>query len=266
MAKVSPKHIRCLPGPPLTATYSNPVLMSDVKLNNTLMNVDLQGMSTKFQPEVRPGFWTLDCFAPADTYDWVADNSRDPWYVEAGTDGAANDTGLVQANKGARLRFTPVGNSFGDMKITFTAVPAKTAGQGFSSARAQYMDVFIKFDTKTLSGYAVRLIRTTKYADAIDFILMKYENGIATPISAPEPASCYRPDCFISVEVKNNKLTVDANTNAEYYIIPNREEVSQKVHLESNIDKNNFGGFGFQHTGTVAGGATLIKDLKIEWK
>ena len=120
------------------------------------------------------------------------------------------------------MRFTPVGNSFGDMKITFTAVPAKTAGQGFSSARAQYMDVFIKFDTKTLTGFAVRLIRTTKYGDAIDFILMKYENGTATPISAPESASCYRPDCFISVEVKNNKLTVDANTNAEYYIIPNQ--------------------------------------------
>ncbi len=101
-------------------------------------------MSTKYQPEVRPGFWTLDCFAPGDTYDWIADNGRDPWYVGVGTDGAAKDTGLVQANKGARLRFTPVGNNFGDMKICFTAVPAKTAGQGFSSARAQYMDVFIK--------------------------------------------------------------------------------------------------------------------------
>jgi hypothetical protein len=56
MAKVSPKHIRCLAGTPLTAINSKPVLMGDVKSNNTLMNVDLQGMSTKYQPEVRPGF------------------------------------------------------------------------------------------------------------------------------------------------------------------------------------------------------------------
>jgi hypothetical protein len=147
------------------------------------------------------------------------------------------------------------------MKVSFTAVPAKTAGQGFSSARSQYMDVFIKFDTKTLTGYALRLIRTTKYGDAIDFILMKYENGIATPVSKPVSASCYRPDCFISIEVRNNKLIVDAETKAEYYITPNRPEVLQKVHLEADIDKNNFGCFGFQHTGTVGSGATLIKDL-----
>jgi hypothetical protein len=266
MVKVSPKHIRCLPGIPVAAIESKPVSAIDIRSGNKILNVDLQDMSTKYQPEVRPGFWTLDCFAPADINDWTADNSRDPWYVGAGTDGAANDTGLVQANKGARLRFTPVGNSFGDMKITFTAVPAKTAGQGFSSARSQYMDIFVKFDTKTLTGYALRLIRTTKYGDAIDFILMKYENGIATPISKPVSASCYRPDCFISVEVKNNKLIVDAETKTEYYIIPDRPEVLQKVHLEAGIDKNNFGGFGFQHTGTVGSGATLIKDLKIEWR
>jgi len=266
MAKVSPKHIRCRPGVPVTAIENKPISAIEVRSGNKMWNVDLQEMSTKYQPEVRPGFWTLDCFAPADTYDWVADNSRDPWYVGAGTDGAANDTGLVQANKGARLRFTPVGNSFGDMKITFTAVPAKTAGQGFSSARSQYMDIFIKFDTKTLTGYALRLIRTTKYGDAIDFILMKYENGIATPISKPVSASCYRPDCFIAVEVRNNTLIVNAETKAAYYIIPNRQEVLQKVHMETDIDNNNFGGFGFQHTGTVGSGATLIKDLKIEWK
>jgi hypothetical protein len=266
MAKVSAKHIRCRPGVPVAAIESKPISTIDVRSDNKILNVDLQGMSTKFQPEVRPGLFTLDSFAPADTEDWQADNSKDPWYVGAGTDGAADDTGLVQANKGARLRFTPVGNSFGDMKITFTAIPAKTAGQGFSSARSQYMDVFIKFDTKTLSGYALRLIRTTKYGDAIDFILMKCENGIATAISKPVSASCYRPDCFISVEVKNNKLIVDAETKTAYFIIPNRPEVVQKVHMETNINTNNFGGFGFQHTGTVGSGATLIKDLKIKWK
>ena len=266
MAKVAPKHIRCRAGEPLAAITSEQVTASYVKSDNKILNVDLQGMSTKYQPEVKPGFWTLDCFAPADTYDWAADNNRDPWYYGAGTDGSANDTGLVQANKGARLRYTPVGNNFGDMKITFTAVPSKTAGQGFSSARSQYMDVFIKFDTKTLSGYALRLVRTTKYSDAIDFVLMKYENGIATPISKPVSASCYRPDCYISVEIKGNKMIVGAETRAAYYVVPNRPEVFQHVHIEAEITKNNLGGFGFQHTGTVGSGATLIKDLQIVWK
>ncbi len=266
MAKASPKHVRSLPGAPIAAITSGPVSANDVRSNNKILNVDLRGMSTKYQPEVKPGFFTLDCFAPADTHDWVAENDKDPWYVGRGVDGAANDTGLVQANKGARLRYTLVGNHFGDMKMSFTAVPAKTAGQGFSSARAQYMDVFIKFDTKTLTGYALRLIRTIKYGDAIDFILMKYENGIATPISKHVSASCYRPDCFITVQVMNNKLIADAYPRTKYYVIPNRPDVLQKVHIEASIDGNNFGGFGFQHTGTVGSGATLIKNLKIVWK
>lgn len=266
MAKVWPKHIRCRPGEPVTVITSVAISAADVKSNSKSLNVDVKTMSTKYQPEVKPGFWTLDCFAPADTYDWTADNSRDPWYVGAGVDGASNDTGLVQANKGARLRYTPVGNDFGNMQISFVAVPAKTAGQGFSSARSQYMDVFIKFDTKTLSGYALRLIRTTKYGNAIDFILMKYENGIAAPISKPVSASCFRPGCHISIAVRDNKMIVDAENPAAYYVDPATPEVVQRVHMETEITKNNLGGFGFQHTGTVGSGATLIKDLRVEWK
>ena len=266
MVSVSPKHIRCKPGEPVGAITSHAITSSDVKSNNKILNVDVNTMSTKYQPQARPGFWALDCFAPPDTYDWTADNSHDPWYVGAGVDGAANDTGLVQANKGARLRYTPVGSDFGDMQISFTAVPAKTAGQGFSSARSQYMDVFIKFDTKTLNGYALRLIRTTKYGDAIDFILMKYENGTAVPISDSVSASCYRPNCHISIAIQDDKMIVDADNPTEYYVDPATPEVVRRVHLEAKINKSNLGGFGFQHTGTVASGATLIKDLRVEWK
>lgn len=266
MVKVAPKHIRCLPGEPASAITAEPISADDVKTDSHVLNADLRSLSTKYQPKVMPGFWTLDCFAPADTYDWKADTTRNSWYYRPGVDGAAKDTGLVQATKGARLRYTPVGDKFGDMKISFTAVPAKTAGQGFSSAREQYMDVFIKFDTKTLTGYALRLIRTTKYADAIDFILMSVKNGVSTPISKPVSASCYRPDCDITLQVTDNKITVQAESPTKYYIIPNRPEVHQSVDLKTEITPNNFGGFGFQHTGTVGSGATLIKDLKIEWK
>jgi hypothetical protein len=196
----------------------------------------------------------------------VATNDGDPWYYGNGVDGAATDTGLVQANKGARLRYTPVGETFHDMMISFTAVPAKTAGQGFSSARQQYMDLFIKFDTRRLDGYALRMIRTTKYSDAIDFLLMRYEGGIATPLGDPVTSDCYRPDCHIVVKVTGNRITVHAENRGSYYIVPNRPEVVQTVLMEAEITPNPWGGFGFQHTGTVGSGATLIKDLEIEWR
>ncbi len=268
MAKVEPKHSRCLPGQPEWVVTRSPIQSSQVKGDSRTMRVNLKNMSTRYQPEVRQGFFTLDCFAPDDTKEfyWEATNERDPWYYGKGVDGAAADTGLVQANKGARLRYTPVGDAFHDMKISFTAVPAKTAGQGFSSARQQYMDVFIKFDTKGLNGYALRLIRTTKYSDAIDFVLMRYEGGIATPISSPVSADCYRPDCHIVVRVTGNRLSVHAENSRSYHIVPDRPEVVQTVLMKAVITPNRWGGFGFQHTGTVGSGATLIKDLQVEWR
>ena len=267
MVTVAPNHLRCKPGKPVPAITRQAISAVDVKGHGQSWNVDLASMSTAYQADVRPGFWTLDCYKPADTqgYEWAVDSINDPWYYGAGIDGASKDTGLVQASKGARLRYTPVEMKFGDMKISFTAVPAKTAGQGFSSAKAQYMDVWIKLDTKTLNGYALRLVRTTKYHDAIDFILMQYIDGNAVVISEPVSASCYRPDCYLTVEVKGNKLLVHAETPADYYKASNHQEVVSEVNMEAEITPNQFGGFGFQHTGSVGSGATLIKDLKIEW-
>ena len=78
------------------------------------------------------------------------------------------------------------------MKVELFVDPTTMAGQGFGSATGQYMDVYIKFDTKTLTGYALRIIRTTKFSNAVDFLLMKYEHGKAIPITDPISSICYR--------------------------------------------------------------------------
>ncbi|KJD33792.1 hypothetical protein PK35_03295 [Tamlana nanhaiensis] len=163
------------------------------------------------------------------------------------------------------MRYQPVGNAFEDMTLSFTAFPAKTAGQGFSSARAQYMDIGIKMDVKNMNGYALQLIRTTKYSDAIDFILMQYTNGVATAISEPVSASSYRANCKITIETKGNQLIVHAENASVYDTKHNNADVVKVVDLQAQITPNIFGGFSFQHTGTVGSGATLIKDLKVEW-
>lgn len=266
-ASVSPNHLRCHPGTPKSVVFGKRIKEKDFKGNSNILVPNLENMSGAYQPKVLPGFWALDSYAPADTkaFNWEADNSKAPWYYGEGINGAAGTKGFVQNTKGARMRYKPVGNHFGDMKMSFMAIPAKTAGQGFSSARMQYMDVGIKMDFEHMNGYALRLIRTTKYSDAIDFILMKYENGNATPISQPVSASCYRPNCKITIEVKGNVLKVHAENTSDYFTKHDEKEVVKVVEMETEITPNNFGGVSFQHTGTVRGGATLIKDLKIEW-
>ena len=109
-------------------------------------------------------------------YDWQVVPDKDYWIYGPGMNGS-HGTGLLQDQKGARLLYTPLDGSYGDMAITLNVDASKTAGQGFGSATGQYLDLYIKFDTRTLTGYALRIIRTTKYSNAVDFILMKYENG-----------------------------------------------------------------------------------------
>jgi hypothetical protein len=66
--------------------------------------------------------------------------------------------------------------------------------------------------------------------------------------------------------VKGNRFTVQAENSKNYHIVPDRTEVVQSVLMKAEIAPNPWGGFGFQHTGTIGSGATLIKDLQIEWK
>jgi hypothetical protein len=148
------------------------------------------------------------------------------------------------------------------MKLTMTVAPFKTAGQGFSVANL-YMDVLIKFDTKAMTGYALRFIRTTKHHDAVDVILLKYENGKVEKINEPVTTSSFRTSCKITIEVNNNKISASSTTSAQYNLQPQKPDVYKGVNMEASITSNEFGGFGIQYNG---GSPTLIKDLKVEWK
>lgn len=268
LAKVAPKHLRCHAGPAEQVIWSRKIQASDVKQAQSPYIPEFKNLSARYQPFIIPGFWSIESYAPCDTHDWYweADNTVDAWYYGPGINGAAQDTGFVQNRKGARMRYQPVGDEFGDMKISFTAAPSKTAGQGFSSARQQYMDIGLKMDLNQMNGYALRLIRTTKYGDATDFLFVKYEHGEATPISEAVSASCYRPNCVISVELKGNKLIAHAENTGDYFSKHDGTEVKRVVDLELAVEPNQFGGVSIQHTGSVGSGASLIKDLKIEWK
>jgi hypothetical protein len=262
MASVAPKHLRCDAGPIVSVVTKKPVTAKDVKADKNIFQTDFRNFSTKNQPQVIQGFWTLSSIeSPANDSRMNTGSDRDAWYYGEGTDGAAGQIGLLQG-RSASLLYTPVGKDFGDMKLSMTVAPSKTAGQGFSVAHL-YMDVLVKFDTKTMTGYALRFIRTTKYGDAVDCMFVKYDNGKVTEISKPVSTSCYRPTCNIVVEVKGNKLIAQADSPTEYYKIPNRPEVLTTVNIETEIDPGKAGGFGIEYNG---GAATMIKGLNVEWK
>lgn len=259
---VAPKHIRCDAGEPETSITGEPVAKSDVRKDPKILYTDFKNQSVKNQPEIIPGFWTFTHMKPIDDNPRMqVDTTGNAWYYGTGRDGAAGITGLLQGRSGEML-YTPVGNSYGNMKLSLTIAPFKSAGQGFSIADL-FMDVLIKFDTKNMSGYALRFIRTTKYMDAVDCYFVKYEKGKVSRISEPVTTSCYRTPCEINIEVSGNILSAEAKTSAEYYVVPNRSNVLKEINIDTQIDSGAFGGFGIMYYG---GASAVIEYIKAEWK
>lgn len=265
MATVAPKHLRCHPGKEYTVISSSPVGRKQVNPVD-VFETDFRNFPSSNQPVLYSGGWTIGGYKPLDTegYDWELFSDKDYWVYGEGMNGSRG-TGLLQAQRGARLLYTPLEGRYGDMKITLNVDPSKTAGQGFGSATGQYMDICIKFDTRTLTGYALRIIRTTKYSNAVDFMLMKYENGRTTAISLPVSSTCYRTDCTIVLEVKGSKLTAHAETSTPLSSPVTDENLKPSVSLEADIVPNAWGGMGIQHTGSCGESTTMLHHLKIEW-
>lgn len=264
MATVAPKHLRSHPGKEEKAVSSKVVAEKDIVTRNRYYT-DFLDFPTNHQPQIIPGFWTVDVYKPLDLkeYNWEPSN-QEAWYYGKGQDGMKG-TGLVQTIKGARLLYTPVARKYSDMTVTINVDPGKQAGQGFGSATGQYMDIYIKYDTQTLSGYGLRIIRTTKFDHAVDFILMKYEKGVSTEISQPLSAVCYRTGCTIKVSVKGNIMTAHAETKTELPE-PTHPDLKKTVDLQATITPTDFGGVGIQHTGSTGANATMLHELQIDWE
>ena len=264
MASVAPKHLRCHPGKAESVVTKKAITSKDIIESHTLYT-HFRNFSTAYQPLIIPGFWTVDGYKPLDLgqYDWEPP-TQNAWYYGKGIDGTKG-TGLVQVAKGARILYTPVAGTYKDMSITLNVDPAKQAGQGFGSPTGQYLEVYIKYDPLTLTGYGLRIIRTTKFDSAVDFVLMKYENGVPTPISDPVSATCYRTDCTISLKTQGNKLVAHVETTTPLPE-PTHPNLKKTVDLEADIQTNTFGGTGVQHTGSTGASATMLHWLQVDWK
>ena len=116
-----------------------------------------------------------------------------------------------------------------------------------------------------LTGYGLRIVRTTKYDKAVEFILMKFVDGVATPLAEPVASSCYRSTCSIRLAVEGNKLTAHAESNARMADVTDHR-ILPIVDVSAVVEPLSFAGMGIQHTGSVGASASLLKEMKVEWK
>ena len=269
MAKVESKNIRSDYGTPVNTVYDKAIGVKDVRSKN--LSTDFSNFPNIKQSEIKAGFWTVDYNRPADTESfgkWQGADTEEPWVYGVTGNGCVG-AGLYQETQGSRLMYTPVEGTYGDMSLKLVVDPAKTTGQGFGSAE-QYMDVLLKFDTSTLTGYGLRIIRTKASSNAVTFVLVKYDNGAVTEISDEVIASCFVTGCTISLKTEGNKLTAHVETPTEQLADQATKGYPHVVDLTADIAANSFGGVAIQHTGTTGTGGwqntTMLHNLDITWE
>ena len=228
------------------------------------LDTDFSQLYCDWQPVISEGLWTVDGHKPIDTsdYDWSFNSMKPMWEYGEGFNGAIGK-GLLQAQRGARLMYTAANRRYDNMSLTLTVDPTKTAGQGFGSATGQYIDVCLKFDTKTLTGYGLRIIRTVKHAKAVDFLLVEYKDGQVTPLTEAISSTCYRTGCTISLNYSNGLLRAHVETKTPK---PADSSLPHQVDLQSHVTSNPFGGIHIQHTGSCGESTTMLHHLHATWK
>ncbi|MDO4496940.1 MAG: hypothetical protein Q4B58_03780 [Bacteroidales bacterium] len=200
--------------------------------------------------------WELSAYCPSDlgAYAFEPDTLSPAWMYGEGMDGAEGCYGLMQNVRGARMMYAGrEGEQYGGQRLTLHLDPCKSAGQGFGSATGQYLDVCIKFDASTLSGYGIRFVRTPQYDRAVEVLLVRYADGAITPITGAEKCVLFRRGCRLELIATASTLTAHI-TNG-----------TQQQTLTAPIAPNPYGGIHLQHTGSAGANATVVSAIHAEY-
>jgi len=277
-ATIAPKHKLSDTGKSVTVYSSFKIREQDVV--DRSINTNFKNLPTDPQPQIIPGTWTLDGYFSPECYDdkgkprYTANSNS--WTYDAGEAGSKDYYGLNQTARGARLFYTPSPRDYQGMTVRARFAPDKSAGQGFGSATDQFLDVFIKFDLETMTGYALRIQRFS--ADEINaigfngdgavagcaFFLVEYRDGITTVISDKIMSSAFLSECTVELTAKDNRLLASVTSTAG-----NRSgdqfDFPREVHFDIPIAGNGYGGTGMLFTGTVGSNSVLVTGWETYW-
>lgn len=263
IAKVRPRHLTSYAGP-VVEVKSRKIKASDVVTSN--ISSDFKNLVIESNA-ARPGFWSFDTYRPIDLsldFKWEPD-ANSGWTYGNGSAGTAGRLGLSTTGRGARILYAQVAG-FDDMSLDLELSPQKASGQGFGSATGQYLDIYIKFDPKTLTGYALRIQRTPLHAEGVQFTLYQLDNGLGKPISQHAYSSAFLPGCKVQLSIIGNRFTAKVNTSSLQQQSQIDKELAHEVNLSADITVNSFGGFGIQHTGSVsAGNQVMLENISIQY-
>jgi hypothetical protein len=290
MASVAPRHSVSPAGSAVSVIYGNAILGANVQ-NPKRFYTGFHNFPASPQTKIIPGYWTIGGFRPSDGSQPAGampsqqrfENGTalppftpvdEAWSYAMGQDNASF-YGLLQTTRGARLLYTPPEGLYGDMSLTLVVAPEKTLGQGFGGAN-QYMDVGIKLNTATLTGYALRIERINVFSNAVVMNLVEYKNGVVSYLThtgglaigrGSLGVSAYLTDCTIELNASGTLLTAKVRSSSPQLPEHVNAKYTHEVDLRAEITPNKFGGIQIQHTGTNSNGnRTLLRSLEVLWR
>jgi hypothetical protein len=229
----------------------------------------------------QPNVWYADAVKPSDVNQAWQPASTTPWiYAVGDRDGALGVAGLQTATQGARLLYQPQG-SYSDMSVTVDLTPEKVAGQGFGSATDQYIEIYIKWDPVTQTGYALRFQRLSidplnggkpilSSGNSVRVSMIEYVNGTRTIFpNAYVESSVYMPGARAVFKLTGDVLTADVLTASPQTNTQAGFSLPSEIHFKATVASaaSTVGGFGFQFTGTPsAGNRTQLENIEVTLK
>lgn len=235
---------------------------SDLYIPDNLASTGLSDVPEYETRPLRSGFWQIGAGRPLDypeRFLWYpkAEPSR-PWtYGHCSSEGEESVKGLLTTHRGCRLLYTqPQAEPY--QRQTWVIRPEKVAGQGFNSPTGQYLDLYIALDTSSMTGYGVRIERTPKYSNGVDFQLYSYAHESATPLGAAVSAGCFRGECTIVLILDGDRLTLEAESSEAPLQSQTESGLAATVRLEAQVLPAQSSGWGCWYTGGPHEGGRLV--------
>ena len=217
------------------------------------IRTDFADFPTERQPQIRPQYWTRDFYTPleplAEWRKWERELPGTPWVYRSAGNGCVG-MGLMPAIQGVKLFYT-FAEKARKMRMELALDPAKTSGQGFGSA-GQYMDVCVGFDAETMTGPALRILRSPEASNAVAVFPVVYRDGIAEPSAERCYTAGFVTGCHIEMELRDGRLRAHLWTEKE---LPAAvvSEYPAEITVETMAMPAG-GSVGLLHTGTCGAG------------
>lgn len=242
-ASIQPKHNRSDPGPAVAIVAAKPVTAADLDL--AVVAPNFRNFVTDVNDSFVSGRWTV----------------LGTWTAPSGTR-FVNGYGVRFGSQGAALLYQN-DDDVGDMQLDLVLTPEKpgnvfgSPGTGADGARDQKCDVYIKYDPRAKTGYALRFWRAVDQADKCIFQLVRIVNGAASPVSGRKIVTgVVKPNLHLTIKVSGEKFSATARNDRD----------DESLALEESVAPSRSGGAGVYWSGTThEGNSATVSQFRITY-